>query len=182
MLKTFGGDDGLYCNFTDKEGSGAVSSRVRYLPWVFSLLMLSCRRGGGGQGSSEGGIRAVDIDVPIGLQGSAIVRCDSEGKGCDDVVAGGEVRAGGQLKSAGGARATFELGPAATLDLGGDTIVTLTSKQSLEVTQGSIVVRKLGGPRRKGRYKSPWRVAPQRSILRWGALCSCAPSPPSAPW
>ena len=54
MLKTFGGDDGLYCNFTDKGGVVPASSRVRYLPWVFSLLMLCAVAAGGGKDPRKG--------------------------------------------------------------------------------------------------------------------------------
>ena len=89
---------------------------------------------------------------------------------------------GGPAEERGGAHATFELGPAATLDLGGDTIVALTSKQSLELIQGrsrcansggregSAVTSHGGGSHRRDRFYAGGHAAvrarsPERAVV-----------------
>ena len=112
---------------------------------LFSALTLSCHKDSGSKG--DGAIRALDVDAPLGLEGSegpAVSRCDHDGKKCSAIAKDDTLPAGALVKTARGARASLALGSAANLDLGEESAVVLGSSSSVEVQQGSVVLRKLG--------------------------------------
>jgi Ca-activated chloride channel family protein len=111
---------------------------------LFSALILSCHRDSATGTKEKGAIVAVDVEVPSGGDGSALSRCDREGKKCSPLAKDDTVSPGTLVKSTRGARAAFALGPSANLDVGDESTVYLASGSNLEVSQGSIVVRKLG--------------------------------------
>jgi Ca-activated chloride channel family protein len=125
----------------------ALLTKNRAILFLLSAVAASCHRGGSGSTGSGGGpIRAIDVDVPIGLEGQAVSRCDRDGKKCDALAKDDTLADGTMVKSARGARASIELGPSASLDVGEDSMVVLESSNSIEVQRGSVVVRKLGSP------------------------------------
>jgi len=112
---------------------------------LFFVLALSCRRGSG----PGGPIKAIDVEAPDGIEGAAVSRCDHDGKKCTAVSQGETLADGTLIKSAAGARASFELGPATALDVNEQSEVLLASSSSLEVMRGSLVVRRLGSSAEK---------------------------------
>jgi Ca-activated chloride channel family protein len=109
-----------------------------------SAIAASCHRGGSGSQGSGGPIRAIDVDAPFGLEGQAVSKCYRESKKCDALAKDDTLADGTLVKSARGARASLELGPSTSLDVGEDSAVLLQSISSIDVQQGSVVVRKLG--------------------------------------
>ncbi len=112
---------------------------------LFFVLALSCRRGAG----AGGPMKAIDVDVPTGLEGVAVSRCDRDGKKCMPLTPGETLADGTLIKSAAGARASFELGPATSLDVSEEAEVVLASSANIEVIRGSVVVRRLGSSSEK---------------------------------
>jgi Ca-activated chloride channel family protein len=84
------------------------------------------------------------VDVPFGLEGQAVSKCDKDGKKCEPMAKDDTLADGTLIKSARGARASLELGPSTSLDVGEDSAVLIDSIGGIEVRQGSVVVRKLG--------------------------------------
>ena len=132
----------------------ALLTQNRAILFLLSVVAASCHRGGA---SSHGGgpIRAIDVDAPFGLEGPAVSKCDHDGKKCTAVAKDDSLADGTLVKSARGARASFELGPATSLDLGEDSEVVIDSTSGIDVREGSVVVRKLGSATEKA---DPFRI------------------------
>ncbi|HKQ69851.1 MAG TPA: VIT domain-containing protein [Polyangiaceae bacterium] len=114
---------------------------------LFFAALSACRRGDVARGA--GGplaIKAIDVDSPIGGDGAGVSRCDHDGKKCVTIGKDDAVPEESLVKTAPGARASFELGPAATLDLGEDSAAWLAAATKVELARGSAVVKCLGNP------------------------------------
>jgi len=152
--KTFSRDIGLYWKFSLKKGSTVGNVRRGSLV-VFLVLAVSCRKGTGTGSKGEGEMRVVDIDTPRGLDGPPLSKCDHDGSKCSAIAENDTVAAGTLVKTAGGARASFALGPSASLEVGEEGTVFLASSSSIEMIKGSVVLRKLGS---QGQSAEPVRI------------------------
>ena len=132
----------------------ALLTQNRAILFLLSAVAASCHRGGG-RAPRGGPIRAIDVDAPFGLEGPAVSKCDHDGKKCTAVAKDDSLADGTLVKSARGARASFELGPATSLDLGEDSEVVIDSTSEHRRAAGSVVVRKLGSATEKA---DPFRI------------------------
>jgi Ca-activated chloride channel family protein len=120
---------------------------------LFSAVALSCHRGS--SGAKGGQIKVIDIDAPVGLDEQAISKCDHDRKSCAAVNRDDTIAESTRIESARGARAAFALDATTTLEMGEEAAVFLDSKNHVEIEQGYVVVRRMGGAEDKG---DPLRV------------------------
>jgi hypothetical protein len=106
-------------------------------------LIVSCHKGPGAS-KGDGAIQAIDIDSPVGFEGSAVSKCDRDGNHCSPIGKDDAIAPGTLVKTERGARVAFNLGPAATLELGEEGAVFLESPSAIGITRGSVALRKLG--------------------------------------
>src|SRR5258708_763717 len=143
----------VYIGQTGRMGT-ALLTQNRAIVLLLSAFAASCHRGGSGSGGG-GPIRAIDVDAPFGLEGPAVSKCNGDGNKCTPVAKNDALADGTLVKSARGARASFELGPATSLELGEDSAVVIDSTNGIDIHQGSVVVRKLGSSSEKA---DPFRI------------------------